>query len=924
MHSQALPSSQSLTITSLSNQTRKRKHPNMSIDSASAFSQTLRNVTDIKLEALSKQREAFASKKACVLTKSDPLETPDIQERVRKLLDGYKKLQSDGLVKAANSLAGGGSIENLDQFLLMAKHDPSVGTGLLQGFENGLRMTYSMEEKKYAFGDLFGRLLTEWLAKSNDSSAEASGLKLDSDVPSQDGFERIGREEMQEQRQTFEEYVFKEKITDENAITGYLNNLFSSLEAKHQLKEIRTAVGYFAKTLPKSTITAERLSQIIDMLIANNLLNDEKIETLRQFKKDEAVLNEVADVIMMHMASFESWTWGEPIALEMRRQLNGKYRVFMDEGIIEAIIVQFVGSSWTFEMKRLLKSIFKSDAWKDETVLPPKDVIDTREFFLGTERSADSYGSRYNSSHPSIAQKRRADFDKYFLSQLADDYEDVKSYYDDDKESKDAGNIKHNLLHLLTTELLINKTIYNEFTVVRSDFKWFGPSLPHTSIVTVLRFFGFPDSWISFFEAFLNTPLRFASDGPGSEARCRVRGVPISHTLSTFFGEMVLFVMDFAVNQAGDGTFLYRIHDDFWLWNHDQSKVIAGWKEMVRFTEIVGLEFNLEKTGSKCIGGKLSSDLPPGDIQWGFLKLDDVSGRFIIDQAQVDEHITELKRQLASCDSVFSWVQAWNKYYGGFFSRNFGGSAQCFGKAHVDMIIDTLSRIQNDIFPDHSSVTDYLKSVILERFFEPGNEIEIPQGWFYWPISMGGLGIINPLVHQYAVRQSIQDPQKHIDEALRNEKHIFETVKRNWETTRCKTIKSYEIPTCISRMYKRKSTEDIPFPRFEVIIHPREVFSQTFANLFDTLRDTGSQKDPISTPSLEAALENIETGPSAAGRKHEITNDFREMSVYWKWIVALYAEEMVSSFGGLEVVKKGLLPVGMVEAFRRMRVKWEQ
>jgi hypothetical protein len=46
--------------------------------------------------------------------------------------------------------------------------------------------------------------------------------------------------------------------------------------------------------------------------------------------------------------------------------------------------------------------------------------------------------------------------------------------------------------------------------------------------------------------------------------RIRKRGVPMTHALEKFFGEVVLFPMDFVVNQK-TGLLLYRLHDDLWI-----------------------------------------------------------------------------------------------------------------------------------------------------------------------------------------------------------------------------------------------------------------------------------------------------------------------------------------------------------------------
>ena len=118
--------------------------------------------------------------------------------------------------------------------------------------------------------------------------------------------------------------------------------------------------------------------------------------------------------------------------------------------------------------------------------------------------------------------------------------------------------------------------------------------------------------------------------------------------------------MDFAVNQRADGLFLYRIHDDYWFWDPTPSRCEAAWSEMLHFASLSGLTFNKEKTGSVTIGSSTpSSGLPEGDLRWGFLRMGpDTDGRFVVDTAMIDEHIVELRRQLAATNSIFGWVQA--------------------------------------------------------------------------------------------------------------------------------------------------------------------------------------------------------------------------------------------------------------------------
>jgi hypothetical protein len=171
--------------------------------------------------------------------------------------------------------------------------------------------------------------------------------------------------------------------------------------------------------------------------------------------------------------------------------------------------------------------------------------------------------------------------------------------------------------------------------------------------------------------------LTFKDDKPGEAPRIRQCGTPISYALSAFFGEVVLFGLDFAINQRAEGLFLYRIHDDIWFWDSNSAKCVVAWTEMQKvgfcylsllilltfpqYAVLTGLKFNDSKTGSACVGGDLAPELPSGEIRWGFLRFESDQSRFVIDQAEVDKHIVELRRQLAATKSVFGFINAYNR-----------------------------------------------------------------------------------------------------------------------------------------------------------------------------------------------------------------------------------------------------------------------
>jgi hypothetical protein len=179
-----------------------------------------------------------------------------------------------------------------------------------------------------------------------------------------------------------------------------------------------------------------------------------------------------------------------------------------------------------------------------------------------------------------------------------EDMEDETDSYDRDEEeyrrqSKKPMEAKQGLLHLLSTEIVLNTRLRGELTCFRTTFDSWNPLLPHQTIYTVLDFLGVSDRWRKFFERYLQAPLKFTDD-PLAEPRLRCRGMPGSHALSDVLGEAVLFCLDFAVNQATGGPDLYRLGDDIWFWNKKYNACADAWASIVKFTEVTGVRVSLQ------------------------------------------------------------------------------------------------------------------------------------------------------------------------------------------------------------------------------------------------------------------------------------------------------------------------------------------
>ncbi|KAF8649593.1 hypothetical protein AX16_005684 [Volvariella volvacea WC 439] len=458
--------------------------------------------------------------------------------------------------------------------------------------------------------------------------------------------------------------------------------------------------------------------------------------------------------------------------------------------------------------------------------------------------------------------------------------------------------IKQKLLHILATENNLNKTLYRSHAILRSDFEWFGPSLPHSSILTILKFFGMPDTWLSFYERFLQAPLRFKED-PVDQVRIRKRGTPISYALSVVCGEVVMFAMDFSVNQRAGGLFLYRMHDDLWLWDKDPKKCGLAWKEMQRFADLVGIKFNTIKTGSAVIvnpedgidAEEVKTLLPQGNVRWGLLVFDAEEERFRIDQEDVDHHIREMRRQLDATKSVFGWVNLYNKYMA-FFLRNFGGRpAKSYGNEHIQNTLRTLARIQKELFKDTTGgVVGYLRGVLEKKF----GAVDLPEGYFHLPITYGGLEIRNPLVELLSLPTDERGmgASSYVHQRDKTDKDLYRIAEEDFE-------------------FKKDRPKDLEFLSFEEYITLRETYLDNWAVHYqNTLERLESNHEDIS--------------PNVLHDIDELGISLDDQAVYERWTFALYGEGLLKHFGSVKVVDGDLIPVGMVEVFRNSRMKLDE
>ncbi|CAN8095431.1 unnamed protein product [Discula destructiva] len=904
--------------------------------SSEILSQTLLSITRSKLSQLDKQKEAYETGKRQLQERAAA--QTDNGERTRALITGASSLPSMTSL-SQNPLI---SLSNFDRFIQQAQNDPSITDSFILECEASVRKELDVQSSKYDYASLYGKLVNEWTSpekKHRDNNPVKSAS--------------VGREEAQTQRATWEEYVFNPKQTDEATIKTYLAGVFESETAvKETLAEVRRNLEIFQRDDQWSRLfDVSTVRDTVQAMLRTDILTDVKRSTLRDFLGNEVVLSEIADVLNMRLQTRKKWAWKEDLIIDQRRNLNGRYRFYPDEDLLQSIFIYEIGMRWGVKLRECFSLFLDPKVWKP-TLEPISEDDEARlRWFMRLDRQSKSY-----CTIPDLKQKHFEE--EIFLDQLPRSLQEQRGSYGSMDEAK-AGDsrkshvdVTQKLLHMIQADILVasgapaspsskadaqgksslgsshrssttvadrQSPLCKPVTVIRSDFKWFGPSIPHSSITTVLGYFGVNKAWLGFFVKVLEAPLRFKQDAETVPSRTRKRGTPISTPLADVFGESLLFCIDFAVNQKAEGARLYRLHDDMWLWG-DMESCKKSWEVLTQCAKILGLEINAEKTGAATTinsqkssvsatddsslpagsvstiarDSELKAGLPKGDVTWGFLKLDAGSGRFIINQADVDEHIDELRLQLNACKSIFDWIQAWNIYGVRFFSNFFGKPANCYSRQHIDSVLDTFRRIQQQLFPDtRGGAGEYLRKMIAERFDIPAGQI--PDGYIYFPAQLGGLGLKNPFINLCLVRESVpDDPQSVIGNRADEEEKEYRNAKIWFESNKSgATAPSW---------YR-----DEPFMSREEYSRHRERMSNPLRRKYEELMREPSPVDVELRGEVKAVVDAAE---------------WDAMSSYDRWVVSLYGREMLAKFGGIHVVEKGLLPMGMMAMLRQSKFQW--
>ncbi|KAF2493345.1 hypothetical protein BU16DRAFT_528655 [Lophium mytilinum] len=500
-----------------------------------------------------------------------------------------------------------------------------------------------------------------------------------------------------------------------------------------------------------------------------------------------------------------------------------------------------------------------------------------------------------------------------FLSQLPGRYRSrygVRRYNDKSlPEVVYRSQTQETVMKKLATEMLLREALDGEVGVIQHDFKSFASGLSHSTILAVLKFIGVSETWLTFFQRFLEAPLNMGPiiRGTADQVRTRKRGVPVGHAFERFFGEAVLFFLDLAINQVV-GIQHFRIRDEGWMCG-THEKCYTAEKTVREFSEVMGL--NLQSSSYFSSFGFPN----PGKISVGHLTLSH-DGKWEIDEVQLDAYIRHVRSDLAACTSILSWIDTYNRLVSYYIDSLFGPPAHCFGKEHRDSLLSAIQKINAALFTGKdgtaSNPADHVKQMLAKIPDCP----EITDAFIYLPQSFGGLDLQNPYTILSLASEVKKDPAEVMQEYLKDDRKAYEKAKQRFEAL---------------NEVARKN-------RADGIWHDKEKFAAAFPDgdttsfmsyeVWTKYRETAPMPSPCGN--LFEAYSELQRVPEAdieatsqvseevrrLKRAQGTSGSFWDLDAGEKWAVQLYADECFERYGGLCLVEKDWLPL---QALRMMR-----
>ncbi|KAF2706439.1 hypothetical protein K504DRAFT_448123 [Pleomassaria siparia CBS 279.74] len=734
----------------------------------SIISPVLKEAVELKIEEFAQTTADFKRRydenSTVIATESDTL------KRLAALLEQIKTFD--------RYLEDGHDLDTMTRYVEQAKNDRSISQAKLQKFEKRLLDKLESHYHRLDVSALHISMLREALNSSNSISS-VTGLVDRPFVQTDEDFDVV-EGDLEAAFERFEKSTSTAKEIDVEKLETYLLSVFENDVAKMALDGVRQRIQYYGHSFIKGTkgIQEHLVGYAINDLLQNSLLSDKRRITLQSYSQSPSSIRELTS--LLNVKSVRTWNWRNPekgLPVTARQNAEGKYCITVEEDVVDQLFLHCLALGWSMKVKELLGDDIHNDAvWSRNQVLSAEETA-KRDYYLLPSRCHEPPPPPSCPAHYSRKPKKRSMEYENTMKTPIDDMsgslseERFTNYYQtfflsrlpksfgSAAEVNPVNRTQAELMKQLATEARLREAFDGEAQGLSANFRSFASSLPHKTILTLLKFIGVPNIWLEFFTRFLEAPLDMGPvvRGTSDQVLKRVSGVPVGHGFELLFGELLLYFLDLSVHQK-TGGYLYRLRDkSYFVGKSEQCKLAHD--SIVEFSAVAGLDVSI----ANC----LSWD-PIGFVNFGIQQ-----GRplvFTIVNSKVESYAHRVKKQLAACTSMIDWIRLWNTTMGRYASHLFGPLANVFGKAHLESVTEAYNSMFTIIFGS-SNLTVHLTQ-LLATHVDPKSSITM-EPLIYVPTLFGGLGVKNPYTTLNLARELYTDPCAKLTTFLSEEQSYY-------------------------------------------------------------------------------------------------------------------------------------------------------
>jgi hypothetical protein len=878
------------------------------------ISPVLREAAELTIDELNRGKEAFKKR---FLPEVGPVPELDTFTRVTALLDDIAKLRPE-----LNTVE---DLEIVAHYVRQGMEDGSVSDSKVLQFEEQIGSDLVKHLNRLELSSLHIELLVEAIDRAEDTACSA---KKRQSADLDDDFEVV-ENDLDQALESFEKQTFTAKDVDVEELETFLSEQVSATALGSPIGSFRHEMKTFGEGLLADGVDIDQdlLMACIVELLKSDLVDNDKKRTLESYLQSPIALREL--VAALDMKSLRHWEYrnvNKGLNVAAKKDCQGTHHILIEESIIDMLFLHIVGIASAMKLKSCL-----NDFIRDTTSIPPLSVdeVSKRDYFLGyqPEKITESHTSmctachpHYSSIHvpppppppmctmppppppppvcimpppppspPYVSLRHNQYTREYFMSRLP-----IQNGCT--PKVTPLEEVQANLIKILAAETKLRTAFDGQAYTGYAQFRSLAASLPHQTILTVLKFIGVPEALLEFFERFLSAKINVGSAVRGGPDRIlsRARGVPEGHALELFFSEAIMFFLEIAVHQNTQ-SYLYRLNDScYFVGNRDQHHAYEN--QVAKFAKALGLTVTVDTIQSI-----------------GLLSMN--AQGMTIESSKVSLYAHSVKKELDACTTVLDWVRVWNDTAGTYAPHLFGPIANVFGKPLLAAVKEAYKSVF-EIVLGGTDLTSYVKRLLITHMepFQspPPHSLE---AFMYLPQAYGGLGVKNPLI-TISIAHKLPDTSDAIVAAyLLDEEKYYQSAANAYATLTPNAHVSK-----IEALFANDKTriEDAlgvdrdltAFMTMEELTAHRERVA--YPHLFMTYPMVMSM--PLTIPQLGNVYTDLLREPKDdITRSDKVCDEvarlshrgdmkpWRSLTREDKWVVQLYSNECFEGYGGLEI-----------------------